>query len=70
MNIQDSSNENKKYLRNKIRGELIPYIKEKFNPKIEENLAQTAEILHNKKEFIRQYVWEEMDSPYIQKRKN
>jgi tRNA(Ile)-lysidine synthase len=67
---QDSSNESKKYLRNKIRGELIPYIKEKFNPKIEENLAQTAEILRNEDEFIRQYVLEAMDSPYIQRQKN
>lgn len=67
---QDSSNESKKYLRNKIRGELIPYIKEKFNPKIEENLAQTAEILRNEDEFIRQYVLEAMDSPYIKRQKN
>jgi tRNA(Ile)-lysidine synthase len=67
---QDSSNESRKYLRNKIRGELIPYIKEKFNPKIEENLAQTAEILRNEDEFIRQYVLAAMDSPYIQRQKN
>jgi len=67
---QDSSNESRKYLRNKIRGELIPYIKEKFNPKIEENLAQTAEILRNEDEFIRQYVLEAMDSPYIQRQKS
>jgi tRNA(Ile)-lysidine synthase len=67
---QDSSNESKQYLRNKIRGELIPYIKEKFNPKIEENLAQTAEILRNEDEFIRQYVLEAMESPYIQRQKN
>jgi len=67
---QDSSNESKQYLRNKIRGELIPYIKEKFNPKIEENLAQTAEILRNEDEFIRQYVLEAMDSSYVQRKKN
>jgi tRNA(Ile)-lysidine synthase len=67
---QDSSNESRKYLRNKIRGELIPYIKEKFNPKIEETLAQTAEILRNEDEFIRQYVFAAMDSPYIQRQKN
>ncbi len=67
---RDSSNESKQYLRNKIRGELIPYIKEKFNPKIEENLAQTAEILRNEDEFIGQYALEAMDSPYIQRKKN
>jgi len=67
---QDSSNESKQYLRNKIRGELIPYMKEKFNPKIEEKLAQTAEIVRNEDEFIRQYVLAAMDSPYIQRQKN
>jgi tRNA(Ile)-lysidine synthase len=52
----DSSNKNKIYLRNQIRSELIPYLKEKFNPKIEENLAQMAEILRPEDEFIRQHV--------------
>jgi len=66
---QDSSNESKQYLRNRIRGELIPYIKERFNPKIEENLAQTAEILRTEDEFIRQYVLEAMNSPSIQRQK-
>ena len=53
---QDSSNENKMYLRNQIRTELIPYLKEKYNPKIEENLAQMAEILRAEDEFIRQHI--------------
>ena len=67
---QDSSNENKRYLRNKIRAELIPYLKEKFNPKIEENLAQMAEILRAEDEFIRQHVDEVLKSSFIQRQKN
>jgi tRNA(Ile)-lysidine synthase len=67
---QDSSNENKKYLRNQIRSELIPYLKEKFNPKIEENLAQMAEILRLEDEFIRQHVDEVLKSSFIQKQQN
>jgi tRNA(Ile)-lysidine synthase len=63
---QDSSNENKKYLRNQIRTELIPYLKEKFNPKIEENLAQMTEILRQEDEFIRQHVDEVLQSSFIQ----
>ena len=62
---QDSSNESEIYLRNKIRLELIPYLKEKFNPKIEENLAQMAEILRQDDDFIRNSVQEAMKSAYI-----
>ncbi|MCE5210659.1 MAG: tRNA lysidine(34) synthetase TilS, partial [Deltaproteobacteria bacterium] len=53
---QDSSNENVIYLRNKIRRELLPYLKEKYNPRIEENLAQMAQILRVEDEFIQTQV--------------
>jgi tRNA(Ile)-lysidine synthase len=62
----DSSNESKIYLRNQVRAELIPYLK-KYNPKIEETLAQTAQILRNEDEFIRQHVTEALASPFVQK---
>lgn len=62
----DSSNKSKIYLRNRIRTELIPYLK-KYNPKIEETLAQTAQILRTEDEFIRRHVADALDSPYIQK---
>jgi tRNA(Ile)-lysidine synthase len=67
---QDSSNENKRYLRNQIRSELIPYLKEKFNPKIEESLAQMAEILRPEDELIRQHVDEVLKSSFIQRQQN
>ena len=67
---QDSSNESKIYLRNKIRFELIPYLKEKFNPRIEENLAQMAEILRQDDEYIRNSVQEALKSTYIQNQSN
>lgn len=63
---QDSSNENKVYLRNQIRSELIPFLKEKFNPAIEENLAQMAEILQLEDALIRQQVNDALQSPFIQ----
>lgn len=62
----DSSNKSKIYLRNQVRAELIPYLK-KYNPKIEETLAQTAQILRNEDEFIRQHVADALESPYIKK---
>jgi tRNA(Ile)-lysidine synthase len=64
---QDSSNENRMYLRNQIRMELIPYLKEKYNPSIEENMAQMAEILRTDDEFIRQHVAKALESSLIQK---
>jgi len=63
---QDSSNDSNIYLRNKIRSELIPYLKEKFNPKIVENLAQMSEILRQDDDFILNFVQETLKSPYIQ----
>jgi tRNA(Ile)-lysidine synthase len=67
---QDNSNKNKIYLRNQIRSELIPYLKEKFNPKIEENLAQMAEILRQENEFIRQRVAHALKSSVIERQQD
>jgi len=64
---RDSSNEKGIYLRNQIRMELIPYLKEKYNPKIEENMAQMAEILRSEDEYIRQHVTDALESPFVQK---
>jgi tRNA(Ile)-lysidine synthase len=63
----DSSNKEKIYLRNKIRKGLIPYIKDKYNPKIEENLAQMAEILRGEDEFMHQCVVKALQSPCVEK---
>ncbi|MEA5465486.1 tRNA lysidine(34) synthetase TilS [Leptothoe sp. PORK10 BA2] len=40
----DSSNEDLYYRRNRIRQELMPYLRSHFNPNVETTLAQTAEI--------------------------
>lgn len=53
---RDSSNESGQYLRNRMRTELIPFLKDKYNPRIEENLAQMAEILRREDDFIRQHT--------------
>ena len=67
---QDSSNEDGVYLRNQIRSELIPYLKEKYNPKIEENLARMAQILRAEDEFIGRHVAEALQSSFIQRHQN
>ncbi|MFB2875896.1 tRNA lysidine(34) synthetase TilS [Floridanema aerugineum] len=48
----DSTNEELKYKRNRIRLELIPYLKQNFNPQVEKALSQTAEILQAEVEFL------------------
>ena len=54
----DKTNLETKYTRNKIRLELIPYLKENFNSNIENTLWKTASILNEDKVFINNYVEE------------
>ncbi len=51
---EDSTNQNLQYPRNRIRQELIPYLKEHFHPQVETNLAQTAELLQAEVEYLEQ----------------
>lgn len=49
---EDKYNNNKKFARNRIRLELIPYVKKEFNPQIEKHLTQTGDILRADVEFL------------------
>ncbi len=62
---KDTSNKDERYLRNKIRARLIPLLKKEFNPKIEEDLAQTAKILRGEDDFIKTHVAQALLSEYI-----
>ncbi|MBE9221294.1 tRNA lysidine(34) synthetase TilS [Cyanobacterium stanieri LEGE 03274] len=60
---EDSYNQNKKFARNRIRLDLIPYLKKEFNPQVENHIAQTAEILRADREFLdfqAQLIFEEV----------
>ncbi len=48
----DQSNESPVYLRNRIREELMPLLKKRFNPRIEQNLARMAQIVRRDDDFI------------------
>ena len=48
----DDSNVETGYLRNRIRHRLLPELKEGYNPRIEENLCRTAEIMRLDDDFL------------------
>ncbi len=49
---EDAYNQDLKYARNRIRQELLPYLKTHFNPQVEKALAQTAELLRADVEYL------------------
>ncbi|MDZ8224198.1 MULTISPECIES: tRNA lysidine(34) synthetase TilS [unclassified Nostoc] len=49
---EDSTNQDLQYARNRIRQELIPYLRENFNLQVESALAQTAELLQAEVEYL------------------
>ena len=51
--MADSSNAHDSYLRNRIRHRLIPELKEHYNPRIEESLAQMAEVIRLEDEYMK-----------------
>ena len=50
--VQDSSNLDTAYTRNKIRLELLPWLKENLNPSVSANLSAMAEIMIKENNFI------------------
>jgi tRNA(Ile)-lysidine synthase len=49
---EDSTNQDLKYARNRIRQELLPYLQNHFNPQVEQALAQTSELLQAEVEYL------------------
>ena len=54
----DVANENLAYARNRLRQQILPQIKEHFNPQVETSLAQTAEVLRAETEYLQQLATE------------
>lgn len=48
----DQSNFDNHYTRNKVRNQLIPYLKEEYNPNIVEAMARMASIIRKEDEYI------------------
>ena len=49
---EDRTNQDLQYARNRIRQELSPYLQTHFNPQVEKNLAQTAEVLTAEVDYL------------------
>ncbi len=62
---EDRSNFSDAYLRNAIRLDLLPHLKRKYNPKIEEGLSRMADILRRDDEVLNALVDDVISSPDI-----
>lgn len=59
--VLDSSNQDKRYLRNRIRHHLLPTLKDSYNPGIKQNLNRLAHIITDEEAWILGYVKTEFD---------
>jgi len=60
--VSDASNTDTKYLRNRVRHDLIPLLKTAYNPKISETLNRLSSIIRSEEEWIDDVV-----HPYYEK---
>ncbi len=49
---EDAANQNLAYARNRLRQQIIPQLKQHFNPQVETALAQTAEVLQAETNYL------------------
>jgi tRNA(Ile)-lysidine synthase len=54
--VIDSTNESMKFLRNRLRQELIPYIEKNFNPNIKECLVRMGELFRYDEELLSEFL--------------
>lgn len=54
--VEDSSNRDLNFKRNRIRHELIPYLKKHFNPNLTGSLARTVMILDENEAFLTEFA--------------
>ena len=59
---EDISNRDPRFIRNRIRSELIPYLQQHYNPNIVQVLGRTAQILKDEDRFLNETVQGKLDA--------
>jgi len=54
--VIDRTNQDIRYLRNRIRHQLIPLLKDQYNPKISESLNRLAGIIRSEENWVKQFI--------------
>ena len=60
----DQTNEDLNYQRNRIRLELLPYLAKHFNPRVEQSLSRTVEILAEERRYLEAQTQKIYDAVY------
>lgn len=61
----DKTNEETIYRRNKIRNDLIPYIKKEFNPNIIKTIARLSEVATEENEYLEKQTQKAYENVYV-----
>ncbi len=64
----DSTNTDKRYLRNRIRHELMPLLERNYNPNIKAGLSRTAEVLGAESEYLDTFAREAFEACRLKQR--
>ncbi len=68
--VRDHSNLDPKYLRTRIRHELLPLLKENFNPKVVHALTRLASIVRQEEDFFNQQIRSAFQDLVLEQRTN
>ena len=66
--VTDSTNLTTKYLRNRVRLELIPYLEKKYNPSVKEALARTSLVLSHDDDYMEKAASKAFSSALIEQK--